>query len=68
MMVISNPKIFSIIILKLEYLINRIIIIIICLGKPVDEVGKPHVDDKKPKISGNIRTIRVFLDPNQYKV
>ncbi|CAB4490265.1 intron-binding protein aquarius [Rhizophagus irregularis] len=37
-------------------------------GKPIDEVGKPRIDDKKPNISGNIRTIRVFLDPNQYKM
>ncbi|CAG8640369.1 3664_t:CDS:10, partial [Ambispora leptoticha] len=37
-------------------------------GKPIDEVGKPRIDDRRPKISGNVRTLRVLLDTNQYKI
>ncbi|CAG8601288.1 9980_t:CDS:10 [Paraglomus brasilianum] len=37
-------------------------------GKPIDEVGKPRVEDRRPKISGNHRTIRVLLDTNQYQI
>ncbi|CAG8713817.1 13961_t:CDS:10, partial [Acaulospora morrowiae] len=36
--------------------------------KPIDEIGKPRVDDRKPKISGNTRTLRVLLDTNQFKM
>ncbi|RUS34275.1 P-loop containing nucleoside triphosphate hydrolase protein [Jimgerdemannia flammicorona] len=37
-------------------------------GKPIDEVGKPRIDDKNPKLGGSNRTLRVWLDPNQYKM
>ncbi|CAG8455667.1 2479_t:CDS:10 [Acaulospora colombiana] len=37
-------------------------------GKPIDEIGKPRVDDRRPKISGNTRTLRVLLDTNQFKM
>lgn len=36
-------------------------------GKPIEEVSKPNVEEKT-KISGNLRTLRVLLDPNQYKI
>ncbi|GAB5588385.1 hypothetical protein Unana1_03285 [Umbelopsis nana] len=36
-------------------------------GKPVSEQGKPRIDDFGRKISGSSRTVRVLLDPNQYK-
>ncbi|RHZ66997.1 hypothetical protein Glove_303g82 [Diversispora epigaea] len=37
-------------------------------GKPIDEVGKPRIEDRRPKISGNTRTLRLLLDTNQYKM
>ncbi|CAG8451805.1 2657_t:CDS:10 [Dentiscutata heterogama] len=36
-------------------------------GKPIEEASKPNVEEKT-KISGNLRTLRVLLDPNQYKI
>ncbi|CAG8442045.1 1306_t:CDS:10 [Diversispora eburnea] len=29
-------------------------------GKPIDEVGKPRIEDRRPKISGNTRTLPVL--------
>jgi hypothetical protein len=37
-------------------------------GKPITEQGKPRIDDFSRKMSGSSRTVRVLLDPNQYKV
>ncbi|KAM3579300.1 hypothetical protein VKS41_008163 [Umbelopsis sp. WA50703] len=36
-------------------------------GKPIAEQGKPRIDNFSRKISGSSRTVRVLLDPNQYK-
>ncbi|KAI8576105.1 hypothetical protein K450DRAFT_258492 [Umbelopsis ramanniana AG] len=36
-------------------------------GKPITEQGKPRIDDFSRKMSGSSRTVRVLLDPNQYK-
>jgi hypothetical protein len=38
------------------------------LGKPITEQGKPRIDDFSRKMPGTSRTVRVLLDPNQYKV
>ncbi|KAL0096664.1 aquarius [Phycomyces blakesleeanus] len=36
-------------------------------GRPIDEVNKPNIEDKQRRWSGSTRTLRVELDPNQYK-
>lgn len=36
-------------------------------GRPLDETRKPTVEDSREKLIGTRRTLRVLLDPNQYK-
>ncbi|KAG1463391.1 hypothetical protein G6F46_003377 [Rhizopus delemar] len=36
-------------------------------GRSIDEVSRPNPEDRKDKIKGSERTIRVQLDTNQYK-
>ncbi|KAI9496193.1 P-loop containing nucleoside triphosphate hydrolase protein [Zychaea mexicana] len=36
-------------------------------GRPIDDVRKPTVNDRGPRFTGYQRTMRVALDPNQYK-
>ncbi|KAI0223970.1 hypothetical protein L0F63_001321 [Massospora cicadina] len=36
-------------------------------GCPIDEVGKPRVEDRYAHMKSPLRTIRVALDPNQYQ-
>ncbi|KAI9296230.1 P-loop containing nucleoside triphosphate hydrolase protein [Neoconidiobolus thromboides FSU 785] len=36
-------------------------------GKPVNEVGKPRLEDPNAVMQAPLRTIRVDLDPNQYQ-
>ncbi|KAI8149758.1 hypothetical protein BJV82DRAFT_663038 [Fennellomyces sp. T-0311] len=36
-------------------------------GRPIDDVRKPTVEDREGRWSGYQRTLRVALDPNQYK-
>ncbi|KAI7863636.1 P-loop containing nucleoside triphosphate hydrolase protein [Spinellus fusiger] len=36
-------------------------------GRPIDEVSKPTIEDKQKRWNGSSRTLRVELDPNQYK-
>lgn len=37
-------------------------------GRPIDEVKRPTVEDRETRWTGTSRTLRVFLDTNQYKM
>ncbi|KAF7727161.1 hypothetical protein EC973_007936 [Apophysomyces ossiformis] len=37
-------------------------------GRAIDEISKPTIEEKSKKWSGYTRTLRVELDPNQYKI
>ncbi|KAG1247854.1 hypothetical protein G6F68_014030 [Rhizopus microsporus] len=37
-------------------------------GRSIDEISRPNPEDRKDKIKGSERTIRVQLDTNQYKI